>query len=524
MNDDLSTNVNKRRTFAIISHPDAGKTTITEQMLLFGGVVREAGTVKGRKSGKFATSDWMEIEKKRGISVTSSVMQFDYADKRINILDTPGHEDFSEDTYRTLMAVDSAIMVIDSAKGIEPQTKKLFQICKMRGIPIFTFMNKLDRDGRDPLDLLSEVEDVLGIETYPMNWPIGMGQGLKGLYDIYNQQVALYKSRADGTRYLPLDSNGDINEEDPLHKDSLWTDTLDEIQLINAAGNKFDEQKVISGDLTPVFFGSALANFGVESFLKTYLEYAPAPSKHKTREGDVVNPTDRQFSGFVFKIQANMNPNHRDRIAFVRICSGEFKKGMDVILERGQKQLRLNNSTQFMAEERENVDTAVAGDIIGLYDTGNFQIGDTIYSGKNDFQFEQLPQFTPELFVHVTPKNVMKQKSFHKGIEQLVQEGAIQMFRAYTSNDYILGAVGQLQFEVFQFRMLHEYNSEVVMETMGNKIARWIESDQLDENMASSRNLLVKDRENQPLFLFENKFAENWFSQKYPNVKLTSRL
>lgn len=520
---ELETAVNRRRTFAIISHPDAGKTTITEQMLLFGGVVREAGTVKGRKTGKFATSDWMEIEKKRGISVTSSVMQFDYQGKRINILDTPGHEDFSEDTYRTLMAVDSAVMVIDSAKGIEPQTKKLFQICKMRGIPIFTFLNKLDRDGREPLDLLAEIEDVLGIETYPMNWPIGMGKGLKGLYDIYNKRVALYKPQGDHA-YLELDENGDIASDEPLHQDSQWQDTLDEVELVQSAGNELSEDKIMSGDLTPVFFGSALANFGVETFLQSYMQFAPAPTPHKTRDEDIIKPTDDVFSGFVFKIQANMNPNHRDRIAFVRICSGEFKRGMDVTLERDQKSMRLSNSTQFMAEERENVETAVAGDIIGLYDTGNFQIGDTIYTGKDDFQFEKLPQFTPELFVHVTAKNVMKQKSFHKGIQQLVQEGAIQMFRSYSSNDYILGAVGQLQFEVFQFRMQNEYNSDVLMETMGNKIARWIAPEQLDERMASSRNLLVKDREDQPLFLFENQFAENWFQQKYPDVKLTSRL
>lgn len=520
----LNEAVRSRRTFAIISHPDAGKTTITEQMLLLGGVVRQAGTVKGRKTGKFATSDWMEIEKQRGISVTSSVMQFDYNGKRINILDTPGHEDFSEDTYRTLMAVDSAIMVIDSAKGIEPQTKKLFQICKMRGIPIFTFMNKLDRDGREPLDLLAELEDVLGVETYPMNWPIGMGKGLQGLYDRYNQQVALYHPDADGQQYLPLNEDGDIAEGNSLHQESIWRDTLDEIDLINAAGNELDQEKIKTGDLTPVFFGSALANFGVETFLKTYLDYAPQPAEHETKSNKFVEPTDENFSGFVFKIQANMDPKHRDRIAFVRICSGTFERGMDVSLQRTDKKLRLSNSTQFMAEERENVQTAVAGDIIGLYDTGNFQIGDTIYTGKEAIQFQDLPQFTPELFVRVNAKNVMKQKSFHKGIQQLVQEGAVQLFRSYTANDYILGAVGQLQFEVFEFRMKNEYNSEVTMEPLGSKIARWIEPEQLDEKMASSRNILVKDSHDMPLFLFENQFSENWFIQKYPDVRLAAKL
>ncbi|KRM74631.1 peptide chain release factor 3 [Secundilactobacillus collinoides] len=520
----LSNDVATRRTFAIISHPDAGKTTITEQLLLFGGIVRQAGTVKARKSGNFAKSDWMEIEQKRGISVTSSVMQFDYEGKRINILDTPGHEDFSEDTYRTLMAVDSAVMVIDSAKGIEPQTKKLFKICKMRGIPIFTFMNKLDRDGRDPLDLIAELEDVLGIEGYPMNWPIGMGKELKGLYDRYHNRVAMFRPDSEETAYVPLDDDGDIPADNPLHDDSWYEDARDNMELIEDAGNAFDMDKIAKGDQTPVFFGSALANFGVKTFLETYLQFAPQPEEHKTTEGDEVEPTDDNFSGFVFKIQANMDPKHRDRIAFVRICSGRFNHGMDVTLGRTGKTMRLSNVTQFMADTRENVDTAVAGDIIGLYDTGNYQIGDTIYTGKKKLQFEKLPQFTPELFVRVTAKNVMKQKSFHKGINQLVQEGAIQLYTSYTTGDYILGAVGQLQFEVFQFRMQNEYNSDVIMEPMGHKTARWIDPEQLDERMSSSRNLLVKDLAGEPLFLFENDFAERWFKDKYPDVKLTSKL
>ncbi|KRN93264.1 peptide chain release factor 3 [Pediococcus stilesii] len=518
---ELTSAVDRRRTFAIISHPDAGKTTITEQLLLFGGVVREAGTVKARKTGNYAKSDWMEIEKKRGISVTSSVMQFDYAGKRINILDTPGHEDFSEDTYRTLMAVDSAVMVIDSAKGIEPQTKKLFQICKMRGIPIFTFMNKLDRDGREPLDLVNELEEVLGVDAYPMNWPIGMGKQLAGLYDIYNNRIELH---TDEPEFLELDADGELKESNPIEEESVFQDAMMEVSLMKEAGNQFDEAKIATGDLTPVFFGSALTNFGVKTFLDAYLNYAPAPSAHKDEEGDVVEPKEEQFTGFVFKIQANMNPNHRDRIAFLRICSGEFDRGMDVTLKRTGKTIRLSNSTQFMADTRENVETAVAGDIIGLYDTGNFQIGDTIYAGKRAVQFEKLPQFTPELFMQVSAKNVMKQKSFHKGIKQLVQEGAVQLYTNYTTGDYILGAVGQLQFEVFQFRMQNEYNSEVVMQPMGKKTARWIDPEQLDEKMSSSRNLLVKDRFDQPLFLFENQFAERWFAGKYPDVKLTAKL
>lgn len=525
---ELTQAVNRRRTFAIISHPDAGKTTITEQLLLFGGVVRSAGTVKAKKSGNFAKSDWMEIEKKRGISVTSSVLQFDYANCRVNILDTPGHEDFSEDTYRTLMAVDSAVMVIDSAKGIEPQTKKLFQVCKMRGIPIFTFINKLDRDGREPLELIAELEDVLGIEGYAMNWPIGMGKGLKGLYDIYNNRVELYQKEDNNQQFLQLDEDGQVVDDSPaahdLIEDSIYEQVQDEVMLVKEAGNEFDEAKIAQGKQTPVFFGSALTNFGVKTFLDAYLKFAPKPATHTTQADEQIKPDNQQFTGFIFKIQANMNPNHRDRIAFVRICSGEFERGMDVFLERTGKKVRLANSTQFMADTRENVENAVAGDIIGLYDTGNFQIGDTIYAGKHAVAFQKLPQFTPELFVTVQAKNVMKQKSFHKGINQLVQEGAIQLYRSYSTGDYILGAVGQLQFEVFQFRMKNEYNSEVIMQPMGHKIARWIEPDQLDEKMSSSRNILVKDRFDQPLFLFENQFAERWFADKYPDVKLTAKL
>lgn len=513
-----------RRTFAIISHPDAGKTTITEQMLLLGGIVREAGTVKGRK-GNFAKSDWMEIEQKRGISVTSSVLQFDFQGKRINILDTPGHEDFSEDTYRTLMAVDSVIMVVDSAKGIEPQTKKLFEIVKERHIPIFTFFNKLDRDGRPPLDLVDELESTLGINAYPMNWPIGSGQILSGLFDMYHNRVEVHHPKEGADRFLALNAEGtDLAEPNEIESAFAWDETQEEVEMLKDAGNEFDENQVLKGELTPVFFGSALTNFGVETFLETYMQYAPAPASKKTVDDKEVEPADDQFTGFVFKIQANMNPNHRDRIAFVRCVSGEFKRGMDVTLARTGKKLRLSNVTEFMADSRENVDTAVPGDIIGLYDTGNFQIGDTIYAGKKKVEFEELPTFTPELFMHVRAKNVLKQKSFHKGVTQLVQEGTIQMYTAWDSGDYILGAVGSLQFEVFQFRMENEYNTEVVLEPMGSKTARWINPDQLDPKMASSRNLLVRDRNENPVFLFENQFAERWFADKYPEVELEAKL
>lgn len=521
----LAADIQKRRTFAIISHPDAGKTTITEQLLLYGGAIRQAGTVKGKKTGKFAKSDWMEIEKQRGISVTSSVMQVDYDGKRINILDTPGHEDFSEDTYRTLMAVDSAVMVIDSAKGIEPQTKKLFKVCSMRGIPIFTFINKLDRDGKEPLELIAELEEVLGIHAYPMNWPMGMGKGFLGLYDRYNKRVELTKPEENGDNdYLPLNDSGEVEGDYAFKQSSIYTQTLEDIMLLDEAGNSFSTEAIAKGELTPVFFGSALTGFGVQTFLDAYVDFAPTPTPTKTETGELVAPTEEEFTGFIFKIQANMNPAHRDRIAFVRICSGQFTPSMDVTVNRTNKKMKLSHTTQFMADSRETVQTAVAGDIIGLYDTGNFQIGDTLYSGKKAVQFEALPQFTPEIFMKVTAKNVMKQKSFHKGVEQLVQEGAIQLYKTYHTEDYIIGAVGQLQFEVFQYRLLNEYNSEIVMSPMGNKIARWIKEEDLDPNMSSSRNLLARDRFGNPVFLFENSFAERWFMDKYPDIELMSLL
>ena len=510
--------VESRRTFAIISHPDAGKTTLTEKLLLFGGAIRDAGTVKGKKTGKYATSDWMEIEKQRGISVTSSVMQFDYDDARVNILDTPGHQDFSEDTYRTLMAVDSAVMIIDSAKGIESQTLKLFKVCRMRGIPIFTFINKLDRDGRPPLELLAELEEVMGIESYPMNWPIGMGKEFLGIYDRFHNRIEQFRVEED-KRFLELNDDGEIEGDSPIKQNALYDQTIEEIFLLNEAGNEFSRKRIADGSLTPVFFGSALANFGVQTFLETYLQFAPAPQPRESTIGKV-DPLSENFSGFIFKIQANMNPAHRDRIAFLRICSGKFERGMTVNLPRTGKQLKLSQSTQFMADDRSTVNEAVSGDIIGLYDTGTYQIGDTLTSGKDQFQFEKLPIFTPELFVRVTAKNVMKQKHFHKGIQQLVQEGAIQLFKTVKYEEYLLGAVGQLQFEVFEHRMKNEYNVDVVLEGQGSKIARWIENDEINENLSSSRSLLVTDRYDKKVFLFENDFALRWFQDKNPDVKL----
>ncbi|RCW67073.1 peptide chain release factor 3 [Saliterribacillus persicus] len=509
--------VKKRKTFAIISHPDAGKTTMTEKLLLFGNLIRSAGTVKGKKSGKFATSDWMEIEKQRGISVTSSVMNFEYMGHKVNILDTPGHEDFSEDTYRTLTAVDSVVMIIDATKGIEAQTIKLFKVCKMRGIPIFTFINKLDREGREPLDLLDQIEEVLEIETYPMNYPVGMGKRFLGIYDRYHKQFVKYNGNEDES-YIPFDEldNGDYTS---LTENPTYQESMGEIELLNEAGDQFSIDRVLEGEQTPVFFGSALAPFGVQTFFDTFVEMAPTPVPRRTTE-EVVQPDNPDFSGFIFKIQANMNPQHRDRIAFLRVCSGKFERGMNVQLARTGKTIKLSQTQQFVASSRDTVEEAFAGDIIGIYDPGSYRIGDTLVEGKQLFEYDELPQFPPEMFQRVTAKNVMKAKQFRKGIEQLVQEGAIQLFRGYPTDSMIIGAVGQLQYEVFQYRMKNEYNVEVMLESIGERIPRWLKKDQVDPRVFDERNMLVKDREDEFLVLFKNDFALRWFIDKYPDVEL----
>ena len=517
----IESEIKKRKTFAIISHPDAGKTTLTEKLLLFGGAIRQAGTVKGKKTGKFATSDWMKVEQERGISVTSSVMQFEFDGFKINILDTPGHEDFSEDTYRTLMAVDSAVMVIDAAKGIEPQTLKLFKVCRMRGIPIFTFINKLDRVGKEPFDLLEEIEETLEIETYPMTWPIGMGPSFFGIINRKDKTINPFKE----SERLTLDEDYQLTEPHKIEADSAYQSALEEFMLVEEAGDEFDKEKIAAGDLTPVFFGSALSSFGIEEFLDMYVDFAPGPMPRQTTTEDAVIATDDVFRGFIFKIQANMDPRHRDRIAFLRIVSGRFERGMDTILARTGKKQKISRATMFMADDTETVNEAYAGDIIGLYDTGNYQIGDTIYEQGGKMTFEPLPQFTPELFMKVSAKNVMKQKHFYKGIEQLVQEGAIQYYKTVHTNQPILGAVGQLQFEVFEHRMKHEYNTDIVMEPIGKKIARWVENqDDIKDVMSTSRSNLVLDRYDNKVFLFENEFATRWFNEKYPEIQLYNLL
>src|SRR5699024_3042399 len=476
-----------------------------------------AGTVKGKKSGKFATSDWMEIEKQRGISVTSSVMNFPYQGYQVNILDTPGHEDFSEDTYRTLTAVDSVVMIIDATKGIEAQTIKLFKVCKMRGIPIFTFINKLDREGREPLELLEEIEEVLDIETYPMNWPAGMGKRFLGTFDRHGEQFIQYNGNEEET-YIPY-ADLEKPEHEDLIRDATYQSANDELALVEEAGDEFSLDAVLSGEQSPVFFGSALAPFGVQTFFDTFISMAPDPAPRKSTEG-VISPDNPDFSGFIFKIQANMNPNHRDRVAFLRVCSGKFERGMSVKLARTGKPIKLAQSQQFVASSRDTVQEAYAGDIIGIYDPNAYQIGDTLLEGNNLFEYQELPQFPPEQFQHVTAKNVMKAKQFKKGIEQLVQEGAIQLYKHYRTESYILGAVGELQYEVFQYRMRKEYNVEVMLEPIGERVPRWLKPAQVDPSMYNELNMLFRDRSDNYVVLFKNEFSLNWFKDNHPDIEL----
>ncbi len=513
--------INKRRIFGIISHPDAGKTTLTEKLLLHGGAIHEAGTVRARKNSKFAKSDWMEIEKQRGISVTSSVMQFEYNEKVISIMDTPGHNDFGEDTYRILTSVDSAVMVIDAAKGIETQTKKLFQVCSMRGIPIFTFINKLDREAMDPLESMQELEDVLGLPSVAVTWPIGCGKEFEGIYDRLKNTVYLFRKKE--SIYLGEDKTMSDKLEGVINPANLQN-LRNAMELLDGAGNEFDIGLVQQGKLSPVFFGSALADFGVTEFLEHFLQMSPPPSSRKTTTGSV-QPTDEEFTGFIFKIQANMDPNHRDRLAFLRICSGTFVRGMNVTLSRTGKQLKLSQSTHLMANERETVDAAYAGDVIGIYDSGNFQIGDTLTNGKEKIFFEPLPTFPPELFCRVSAKNSLKGKNFQKGVEQLAQEGAIQVYKN-EYNEVILGAVGVLQFEVFDYRLTNEYNTDIRMETLDFSVARWVKTDNPDslKKYQNSRCMLVFDHYDRPVLLFTNAYALRSFQERNEDVVLIEAL
>ena len=503
--------IEKRRTFAIISHPDAGKTTLTEKFLLYGGAINLAGSVKGKATARHAVSDWMEIEKERGISVTSSVLQFHYDGYCINILDTPGHQDFSEDTYRTLMAADSAVMVIDGSKGVEAQTRKLFKVCVMRHIPIFTFINKMDRDANDTFDLLDEIEKELGIATCPINWPIGSGKKFRGVYDRDTEKILTFSDTQKGTKEgvieeIPLSDSRADEIMDPEQKAQL----LDEIELLDGASADFDQELVSKGKLTPVFFGSALTNFGVETFLEHFLKMTTSPLPRVSDEGEI-DPMSDDFSAFVFKIQANMNKAHRDRIAFMRICSGKFEAGMEVMHVQGGKKIRLAQPQQMMAQERKHVEEAYAGDIIGVFDPGIFSIGDTLYKGKTPVRFEGIPTFAPEHFARVRQVDTMKRKQFMKGISQIAQEGAIQIFQEFNTGmeEIIVGVVGVLQFEVLQYRLENEYNVEIRMEQLPYEHVRWIENKDIDVAALSvtSDTKKVKDLHDRPLLLFTHPWS-----------------
>ncbi len=507
---DLKKEIEKRRTFAIISHPDAGKTTLTEKFLLYGGAINLAGSVKGKATARHAVSDWMEIEKERGISVTSSVLQFNYGGMCINILDTPGHQDFSEDTYRTLMAADSAVMVIDASKGVEAQTRKLFKVCVMRHIPIFTFINKMDRDAMDTFELLDDIENELGIATCPVNWPIGSGKEFKGVYDRDTKCVMTFADTLKGTKEgtekeIPVDSDELVKEIGDAAKEKL----LEELELLDGAGAEFDQELVSKGELSPVFFGSALTNFGVETFLKHFLKMTTSPLPRTSDIGEI-DPFSEDFSAFVFKIQANMNKAHRDRVAFMRICSGKFTAGMSVFHMQGGKDVRLSQPQQMMADERKMVDEAYAGDIIGIFDPGIFSIGDTLTTAKDRFQFEGIPTFAPEHFARVRQVDTMKRKQFMKGITQIAQEGAIQIFQEYNTGmeEIIVGVVGVLQFDVLKYRLNNEYNVEISMENLPYEHIRWVVSDtDIDKITGTSDMKKVKDLKDRPLLLFVNEWS-----------------
>lgn len=516
----MSDNIMNRRTFAIVSHPDAGKTTLTEKLLLFGGAIQLAGTVKARKSARHATSDWMELEKQRGISVTTSVMQFPYADKIINLLDTPGHEDFSEDTYRTLTAVDSALMVIDAAKGVEERTIKLLEICRGRHMPILTFINKMDRDCRPPIELLDEIEQVLKIQCAPVTWPIGMGKQFKGIYHLLEDAVYLYQPGQNlKVQAIEKISGLDNPQLDEL-LDYLAKELRDELELVRGASHPFDKAAYLAGKLTPVFFGSAINNFGIRELLNTFVEYAPMPLARET-DARLVKPDENTFSGFVFKIQANMDPAHRDRIAFLRVCSGHYAKGMKIYQVRTKRDMQINNALTFMAGQREHTEEAWPGDIIGLHNHGTIQIGDTFTMGE-ELKFLGIPHFAPELFRRVRLKDPLKAKALLKGLTQLAEEGATQVFKPLNSNDLILGAVGTLQFDVVAYRLRHEYNVDCGYENINVATARWIVCDdnkRLEEFKQKLSDYLALDGNDQLTYLAPTRVNLNLTMERWPEVK-----
>jgi peptide chain release factor 3 len=519
MTDDLAAEVGRRRTFAIISHPDAGKTTLTEKLLLFGGAIQMAGTVKGRKAARHATSDWMRLEQQRGISVTSSVMQFPYRDCVVNLLDTPGHEDFSEDTYRTLTAVDSALMVIDCAKGVEERTIKLMEVCRLRDTPIMTFINKLDRDGRPPIELLDEIERVLRIQTAPITWPIGMGRELRGIYHLSEDRIYVYAAGERGRvgENRTIDGLSCAAAREFLGEHARAFD--EEIELVQGATHAFDLEAYRAGRQTPVFFGSAINNFGVEELLAAFTAEAPAPLPRETRERSV-QPLEATLSGFVFKIQANMDPAHRDRVAFLRLCSGKYTRGMRLFHVRLDKEVRVADALTFMAADRAQAEEAYAGDIIGLHNHGTINIGDTFTQGEQ-LSFTGVPNFAPEIFRRAVLKDPLKMKALQKGLSQLTEEGATQLFRPLRNNDLILGAVGQLQFEVVAFRLQDEYGVQCVFEPVTVYTARWVSSDdprKLEEFKARAHDHLALDHSGLLVYLAPSRVNLQLTLERWPDI------
>ena len=510
----------RRRTFAIISHPDAGKTTLTEKLLLFGGAIQLAGTVKGRKAARHATSDWMKLEQERGISVSSSVMQFPYRDCVMNLLDTPGHEDFSEDTYRTLTAVDSALMVIDVAKGVEDRTIKLMEVCRLRDTPITTFINKLDREGREPIDLLDEVEEILKIRCAPLSWPIGMGKRFRGVYDLYRDRIIVMSATHGGKK---LDGEVIVGLDNP-RLDELFGNQIaefrEEVELVRGASHEFDQQAYLRGELTPVLFGSAINNFGVQEILDTLVDYAPGPLPRATLERTVA-PEEEKFSGFVFKIQANMDPQHRDRVAFMRVCSGHFVPGMKMRQVRIGRDVKIPNAITFLAQERGHVEEAWPGDIIGLHNHGTIQIGDTFSVGE-DLKFTGIPHFAPELFRRAVLRDPLKSKQLIKGLQQLSEEGATQLFRPRKNNDLILGAVGVLQFDVVAQRLKDEYKCDAIFEAVNVSTARWVECDnpkKLEEFEAKAADNLAIDGAGDLTYIAPTRVNLQLTEERWPDIR-----
>ncbi len=511
--------IRRRRTFAVISHPDAGKTTLTEKLLLFGGAIHVAGAVKSNKIRKTATSDWMEIEKQRGISVATSVRGFEYNDHKINILDTPGHQDFAEDTYRTLTAVDSVIVVVDVAKGVETQTRKLMEVCRMRHTPVMIFVNKLDREGRDPFEILDELEEELKIAVRPLSWPIDMGERFKGVYNLYRDSLDLYQpSKQRVTESIRLDVNG--LELEQYIGGTLSRKLRDDLELITGVYPAFDREKYLAGRLAPVFFGSALNNFGVKELLDCFLEIAPSPRPVQAIER-TVNPYEEEFTGFVFKIHANMDPNHRSRIAFLKVCSGKFERNVNYRHVRLDRTMRFSSPTAFMAQKKEILDEAFAGDIVGLPDNGNFKIGDTLTSGEL-LHFRGLPSFSPEMFKYIENADPMKAKQLHKGVEQLMDEGVAQLFTNQFNGRKVIGTVGQLQFEVIEYRLLHEYGAQCRWEPINLYKACWIESDdeaQLAEFKQRKHQYMALDKEGRDVFLAESNYILMMAQQDFKNIR-----